>query len=175
VSLKPTLLVLFLFMVLTIGVACATPAESPDQAVLTEGAPRSLKQHQEETTTTTTVPPTTTTAPPPPPPTTTTTTAQAVEVEVDVEVDVPVSNGDPYVDASWHQLAECESTGIWSLNTGNGYYGGIQFSLGSWQGVGGSGLPSDASVAEQIQRGRMLWEQGGWAHWPACTASFGWR
>lgn len=83
--------------------------------------------------------------------------------------------GDPYYEGSWDQLAQCESGGDWSTNTGNGFYGGIQFQISSWQAVGGSGLPSDASREEQIARGQALWEMQGWGAWPACTSSFGWR
>ncbi len=144
-----------------------SPAQSPpmivETAVVPEYVPAPLP------TTTTTVPPppptTTTTAPPPPPP-------EPVRAEAPPATS---GGGDPYDDASWQRLAQCESGGDWSINTGNGYYGGIQFSLASWESVGGVGYPHEASPSEQISRGRLLWEQGGWAHWPACTASFGWR
>lgn len=75
----------------------------------------------------------------------------------------------------WDQLARCESGGNWATNTGNGYYGGLQFSLGSWRGVGGSGLPSDASREEQIMRAEILLARQGWGAWPACTAKLGLR
>ena len=75
----------------------------------------------------------------------------------------------------WDRLAQCESGGNWSINTGNGYYGGLQFSLSSWRAVGGSGLPSDASRDEQIMRGQMLQARQGWGAWPACTAKLGIR
>lgn len=73
----------------------------------------------------------------------------------------------------WDRLASCESGGNWSINTGNGYYGGLQFSLSSWQGVGGSGYPHQASKAEQIKRAEILRASGGWGHWPACSAQLG--
>lgn len=75
----------------------------------------------------------------------------------------------------WDQLAGCEAGGNWSINTGNGYYGGLQFTVSSWQAVGGSGLPSDASREEQIQRGEVLLAKQGWGAWPACTAKLGLR
>lgn len=75
----------------------------------------------------------------------------------------------------WDRLAQCESGGNWSINTGNGYYGGLQFSLSSWQAVGGSGLPSNASRDEQIMRGQMLQARQGWGAWPSCTAKLGIR
>lgn len=75
----------------------------------------------------------------------------------------------------WDSLAACESGGNWAINTGNGFYGGLQFTLGSWQAVGGSGLPSQASREEQIMRGQMLQARGGWGNWPACSAKLGLR
>lgn len=75
----------------------------------------------------------------------------------------------------WDSLAACESGGNWAINTGNGYYGGLQFSLSSWRAVGGSGLPSQASREEQILRGQMLQSRGGWGNWPACSAKLGLR
>ncbi len=75
----------------------------------------------------------------------------------------------------WDQIAACESGGNWAINTGNGYYGGLQFSLGSWRAVGGSGLPSQASKSEQIMRGQILQARQGWGAWPACTARLGLR
>jgi hypothetical protein len=115
---------------------------------------------------TTTVPPTTTTtAPPPPPP-----PPPAAQ---------PVASGSGYNDpnnpAAWDRLAQCESGGNWAANTGNGYYGGIQFSLSSWQGVGGTGYPHQASRETQIAMGQRLWNQGGWGHWPACSSKLGYR
>ena len=73
----------------------------------------------------------------------------------------------------WDQIAACESGGNWSINTGNGYYGGLQFTLGSWQAVGGSGYPHQASRAEQIKRAEILQARQGWGAWPACTARLG--
>jgi LysM repeat protein len=84
----------------------------------------------------------------------------------------PVAVGDGSV---WDRLAQCESGGNWHINTGNGFYGGLQFTLGSWHGVGGVGLPSDASREEQIARAQMLQARQGWGAWPACTAKLGIR
>jgi LysM repeat protein len=73
----------------------------------------------------------------------------------------------------WDSLAACESGGNWAINTGNGFYGGLQFTLSSWQAVGGSGYPNQASREEQIMRGQMLQARGGWGNWPACSAKLG--
>lgn len=132
------------------------------------------------TTTTTTAPPpppTTTTAPLPPPPTTappTTapppppTTAAPAPAPAPARAAVP--NG-----SVWDQLAQCEAGGNWATNTGNGYYGGLQFSASSWHAVGGSGLPHQASRATQIAMGERLRASQGWGAWPACSAKLGLR
>jgi LysM repeat protein len=73
----------------------------------------------------------------------------------------------------WDRLAQCEAGGNWAINTGNGYYGGLQFTMSSWAAVGGSGLPSDASREEQIARGQLLQQRQGWGAWPACSAKLG--
>ena len=74
----------------------------------------------------------------------------------------------------WDRLAQCESGGTWATNTGNGYYGGLQFSLGTWQAYGGSGLPSNASRETQIAIATKVRNaSGGYGAWPACAASLG--
>ncbi len=74
----------------------------------------------------------------------------------------------------WDQLAQCESGGNWAINTGNGYYGGLQFNLGTWQSYGGSGLPSSASRETQIAVATKLRDaSGGYGAWPGCAASLG--
>ena len=70
-------------------------------------------------------------------------------------------------------LAECESGSDWSDDTGNGFYGGLQFTLESWQAVGGTGNPAQASEDEQIMRGDLLEKRQGWVAWPACAAELG--
>lgn len=75
----------------------------------------------------------------------------------------------------WDAIAACESGGNWAINTGNGYYGGLQFTLSSWYAVGGSGLPSNASRDEQIQRAEALQARQGWGAWPVCAARAGLR
>lgn len=75
----------------------------------------------------------------------------------------------------WDRLAQCESGGNWAINTGNGFYGGLQFTLSSWRAVGGSGYPNNASRSEQIARAEMLKARQGWGAWPACSAKLGLR
>ena len=73
----------------------------------------------------------------------------------------------------WSALAQCESGGNPATNTGNGYYGLYQFSLPTWRAMGGSGLPSEASAAEQTQRAQALQSRSGWGQWPACARKLG--
>lgn len=75
--------------------------------------------------------------------------------------------------STWDKLAQCESGGNWSINTGNGYYGGLQFSLSTWKAFGGSGMPHQASKAEQIRVATKVQAAQGWGAWPACTANLG--
>jgi resuscitation-promoting factor RpfB len=85
------------------------------------------------------------------------------------------SSGSSSGSGVWDRLAECESNGNWSINTGNGFYGGLQFMAQTWRSVGGSGLPHEASRAEQIKRGKILQERSGWGQWPACSRKLGLR
>lgn len=71
---------------------------------------------------------------------------------------------------AWEALAQCESGGNWAINTGNGYYGGLQFSPSSWVAAGGSGSPAAASKAEQIRVAENLLQMQGWGAWPSCSA-----
>lgn len=73
----------------------------------------------------------------------------------------------------WERIAMCESRGNWGIDTGNGYFGGLQFSQGAWNSVGGEGKPSDASKDEQIKRGKMLQEKRGWGVWGDCAKRLG--
>ena len=70
---------------------------------------------------------------------------------------------------------ESQSGGNWSINTGNGYYGGLQFSLSTWRAYGGSGLPSNASREKQIAIAKKLQADAGWGAWPGCSAKLGLR
>ena len=74
----------------------------------------------------------------------------------------------------WDRLAQCESGGNWAANTGNGYYGGLQFNVGTWRSYGGSGYPNQASRATQIAIATKVRDaSGGYGAWPACAAKLG--
>jgi len=88
--------------------------------------------------------------------------------------DRPVTTNYASGSTTWDRLAQCEAGGNWAINTGNGYYGGLQFSLGTWQAYGGSGLPSNNSREEQIRIAEKVRNaSGGYGAWPACARSLG--
>jgi len=71
-------------------------------------------------------------------------------------------------DSAWDKLAQCESGGNWNINTGNGYYGGLQFNLGTWRAFGGSGMPNQASKSQQISVAEKVLASQGKGAWPVC-------
>lgn len=76
----------------------------------------------------------------------------------------------------WDQLARCESSGNWSINTGNGYYGGLQFNYGTWLSNGGGAYAPRADLAsreQQIDIASRVQASRGWSPWPACAAKLG--
>ncbi|WP_190813370.1 LysM peptidoglycan-binding domain-containing protein [Saccharopolyspora pogona] len=78
--------------------------------------------------------------------------------------------------STWDAVAKCESGGNWSINTGNGYYGGLQFSQSTWAAYGGNSYASSASQASRAQQiavaERLLQAQGPGA-WPVCSKKAG--
>lgn len=69
---------------------------------------------------------------------------------------------------NWDAIAACESGNNWQINTGNGYYGGLQFTLGTWRANGGTGMPHQASRAEQIRVAENTLHSQGIGAWPVC-------
>jgi resuscitation-promoting factor RpfA len=79
-------------------------------------------------------------------------------------------------DATWNRLAQCESSGDWHINTGNGYYGGVQFSDSTWDAYGGERYASTADQAsreQQIVIAEKVLDAQGWGAWPACSSELG--
>jgi hypothetical protein len=75
-------------------------------------------------------------------------------------------------DANFDRLARCESGGRWNLDTGNGYYGGLQFGPITWANFGGQQYASNAhlaSRAQQIAVARRVQAARGWRPWPTCS------
>ncbi|AFH90507.1 Resuscitation-promoting factor Rpf2 [Corynebacterium pseudotuberculosis] len=78
----------------------------------------------------------------------------------------------------WDQLAQCESTGNWAINTGNGFSGGLQFTDSTWAGFGGTAYAPRAHLAtreQQIAIAQKVQASQGWGAWPACTSKLGLR
>ena len=81
-------------------------------------------------------------------------------------------------DSVWDKVAQCESGGNWSINTGNGYYGGIQFNNQTWRAYGGTKYAPRADLAtrdQQIDIAKKVQANQGWGAWPSCTSQLGIR
>jgi resuscitation-promoting factor RpfA len=77
---------------------------------------------------------------------------------------------------TWERLAGCEAGGNWHINTGNGYFGGLQFADGTWDGNGGDKYASRADLAtksEQMLIAEKVLDARGWSPWPACSSRLG--
>ncbi|GGM97053.1 transglycosylase [Lentzea pudingi] len=74
---------------------------------------------------------------------------------------------------NWDALAQCEASGNWAANTGNGYYGGLQFSQQTWNGYGGVGNPANASREQQIAVAERVLAGQGPNAWPSCSKRIG--
>lgn len=103
--------------------------------------------------------------------------AEAVVAEAQAaapEVAAPaVDNG-----SVWDALAECESGGNWSIDTGNGFYGGVQFHPGTWRATGGeqyAPMADQATREEQIAVAERVLADQGWGAWPSCSRQLGLR
>jgi len=69
---------------------------------------------------------------------------------------------------NWEAVAQCESGGDWAIDTGNGFYGGLQFSTATWKANGGTGMPNQASREEQIRVAENVLRTQGIGAWPVC-------
>ncbi|HEX5143011.1 MAG TPA: transglycosylase family protein [Mycobacterium sp.] len=74
---------------------------------------------------------------------------------------------------NWDAIAQCESGGNWAINTGNGFYGGLQFSPATWASNGGLGNPAQASREEQIRVAENVMAKQGLGAWPKCGGQGG--
>jgi hypothetical protein len=84
-------------------------------------------------------------------------------------LEVPAANAEP----NWDAMAQCESGGNWSANTGNGFYGGLQFTPATWAANGGVGSPAAASREQQIYVARNVLRTQGIGAWPVCGGPVG--
>jgi Transglycosylase-like domain len=85
----------------------------------------------------------------------------------------PVTSATPV----WDAIAHCESSGNWAINTGNGYFGGLQFDVGTWGDFGGLAYAPRADLATRAQQiavaARVRDARHGYGSWPACAARLG--
>ncbi len=92
-------------------------------------------------------------------------------------VATPLAVAAPASAADWDELAQCESSGNWHINTGNGFYGGLQFTASTWSAFGGDQYASNAHLAtraQQIEIAKKVLEAQGPGAWPACTSKTNW-
>lgn len=79
-------------------------------------------------------------------------------------------------DSTWDRVAQCESGGNWSINTGNGFSGGLQFTAQTWKGFGGgqyAAAAHQATRAQQIAVAEKVLAKQGWGAWPVCSRKAG--
>jgi hypothetical protein len=89
-------------------------------------------------------------------------------------VPMALSTGTANADSvNWDAVAQCESGGNWSTNTGNGAYGGLQFKQATWSANGGIGDPATAPRTEQIRVAENVVRTQGLGAWPKCGAQGG--
>jgi hypothetical protein len=88
------------------------------------------------------------------------------------------ANAGPARQGVWDRVAQCESGGNWNANTGNGYYGGLQFSRSTWHSYGGGAFARTADRAtrsQQIAIAEKVLRAQGWKAWPTCSRRAGVR
>ncbi|HEY0816272.1 MAG TPA: transglycosylase family protein [Pseudonocardia sp.] len=86
----------------------------------------------------------------------------------------PAANAAP--DTTWDRVAQCESGGHWNINTGNGFFGGLQFTASTWRSFGGvqfAATPQQASREQQIVVAERVLAGQGWRAWPVCSRKAG--
>jgi resuscitation-promoting factor RpfE len=81
---------------------------------------------------------------------------------------IALGAGTANADVNWDAVAACESGGNWGTATGNGYYGGLQFTMSTWRANGGTGSPHQASRDEQIRVANNVLKSQGIGAWPVC-------
>jgi hypothetical protein len=69
---------------------------------------------------------------------------------------------------NWDAIAQCESGGNWAISTGNGFYGGLQFTMSTWRANGGAGNPANATREQQIAIAERVLISQGIGAWPVC-------
>lgn len=108
---------------------------------------------------------------PPPPPPVAESVPETVAAAPDQEApdqEAPRASRAARSGVNWDAVATCESGNNWAINTGNGFHGGLQFTLGTWQSNGGSGMPENAGRDEQIRVAENVLHTQGIGAWPVC-------
>lgn len=101
----------------------------------------------------------------------------AATVTVSLAFTLP-ARGSPAPQDQWDIIAQCESGGNWNTSTGNGYYGGLQFSSGTWNSYGGrtyADTANHATRSQQIAIAEKVLRAQGWKAWPTCSKRAGMR
>jgi resuscitation-promoting factor RpfA len=99
----------------------------------------------------------------------------AITATIPLALAAPAQAG-PLRTDPWDRVAQCESGGNWSANTGNGYYGGLQFTRGTWRSYGGgtyAGTANHATRSQQIAIAQKVLRAQGWKAWPTCSRKVG--
>jgi resuscitation-promoting factor RpfA len=103
--------------------------------------------------------------------------AAAIAVTAPLALVAPTAFAGPARQEPWDRVAQCESGGNWRANTGNGYYGGLQFSRRTWRSFGGGAYAGTADRATRLQQitiaEKVLRAQG--RAWPTCSKKVGLR
>ena len=102
----------------------------------------------------------------------------AAAVTIPLVLNHTTGQADPMRQDPWDGMAQCESGGNWNTNTGNGYYGGLQFSPRTWQSYGGGAYADTADHAtrsQQIAIAEKVLQAQGWNAWPTCSKKVGLR
>lgn len=94
--------------------------------------------------------------------------ATAVAVTAVVAEPWTLAHADSTPGTNWDAIAQCESGGNWATNTGNGFYGGLQFTQSTWHAYGGQGTPQNASREQQIAVAEKVKQGQGLGAWPVC-------
>ena len=94
--------------------------------------------------------------------------ASVAEIHAEAEIELAGRGRRDPTPAQWEALRQCEASGNYLVNTGNGYYGAYQFDQSTWESVGGSGRPHWAEPVVQDARARLLFARRGWQPWPIC-------
>ncbi len=107
-------------------------------------------------------------------------TSEVLSEPVAATVRIGTKPGAPFVPPGsvWDALAACEATGNWAINTGNGFYGGVQFDQNTWERWGGLEYAPRADLAtreEQIAIAKKTQAVQGWGAWPSCSSKLGLR